>query len=371
MGLTNQIYHQRGEGIMTQGVLPFKYEEEAKGGGLTALAGLPTYLDLAHVVGLRGSIEHHVGVRQGEQGWTDAQVILSLVLLNLAGGDCVEDLRILEGDEGFCRVLERVESHGMRRRERRSLQRRWRRERGRPVPSPSSVFRYLSWFHDKEDERHREAHRAYIPRRNVHLEGLLMVNRDLVSFVQSRSSQRVATLDIDATLVETSKREALWSYKGFKAYQPLSVYWAEQDLVVYSEFRDGNVPAAYEKLRVFREALDHLSGGVEKVYLRADTAGYLHDLLKYCAEGKSERFGVIEFAIGVDVTEEFKRAVAELEETEWQRLRRQVDGQWVDTAQQWAEVCFVPNWIGHSKKGPDYRYLVIREPLAQLEFAGM
>ena len=37
MGLTNKIYHQRGEAIMTQGVLPFKYEEEAKEGGLTAL----------------------------------------------------------------------------------------------------------------------------------------------------------------------------------------------------------------------------------------------------------------------------------------------------------------------------------------------
>ena len=356
---------------MSQGVLPFKYEEEIKEGGLTALGGLPMYLDLAHVVGLRGSINRHVMVRQGGQGWTDAQMILTLVLLNLAGGDCVEDLRIMEVDEGFCRVLERVETHGMRRRERRDLERRWRKERRRAVPSPSSVFRYLSWFHDEEEEKHREPHRAYIPRRNVHLEGLGMVNRDLLSFVQSRSAQTVATLDIDATLVETNKEEALYSYKGFKAYQPVSVYWAEQDLLVHSEFRDGNVPAAYEKLRVFREGLDHLPGGVEKVYLRADTAGYQHDLLKYCAEGENKRFGLIEFAIGVDVTEEFKKAVVELGEVDWYPLGRQVDGEWVDTGQQWAEVCFVPNWAGYSKKGPDYRYLVIREPLAQLEFPGM
>lgn len=356
---------------MSQGVLPFKYEEEIKEGGLTALGGLPMYLDLAHVVGLRGSINRHVMVRQGGQGWTDAQMILTLVLLNLAGGDCVEDLRIMEADEGFCRVLERVETHGMRRRERRDLERWWRKERRRAVPSPSSVFRYLSWFHDEEEEKHREPHRAYIPRRNVHLEGLGMVNRDLLSFVQSRSAQTVATLDIDAPLVETNKEEALYSYTGFKAYQPVSVYWAEQDLLVHSEFRDGNVPAAYEKLRVFREGLDHLPEGVEKVYLRADTAGYQHDLLKYCAEGENKRFGLIEFAIGVDVTEEFKKVVVELGEVDWYPLGRQVDGEWVDTGQQWVEVCFVPNWAGYSKKGPDYRYLVIREPLAQLEFPGM
>jgi hypothetical protein len=354
---------------MAQGILPFKYEEDVKTGGMTALGGLPTYLDLAHITGLRESITRYVKVRDGEQGWTDAQVVLSLVLLNLAGGDCVEDLRILEGDEGFCRVLERVEAYGMRRRGRRELERRWRCEHRRAVPSPSSVFRYLSWFDDKQWDR--EAHRAYIPGRNVYLEGLGLVSRDLVGFIQSRSAESVATLDIDATLVETNKREALWSYKGFRAYQPLSVYWVEQDLVVHSEFRDGNVPAAYEKRRVFEEALDRLPEGVEKVYLRADTAGYQKDLLRYCAEGKNGRFGVIEFSIGVDVTEEFKKAVSEIDDEDWQPLRRWVDGTRKDTGQEWAEVCFGPNWVGHRKRGPDYRYLAIREPLVQLEFSGM
>lgn len=37
-----------------------------------------------------------------------------------------------------------------------------------------------------------------------------------------------------------------------------------------------------------------------------------------------------------------------------------------------AEVGFVPNWVGHSKKGPDYRYLGIRGPLVgQLAFSGV
>ena len=33
---------------MAQGVLPFKYEAEKKTTGMTALAGLPVYLDLAY-----------------------------------------------------------------------------------------------------------------------------------------------------------------------------------------------------------------------------------------------------------------------------------------------------------------------------------
>ena len=40
------------------------------------------------------------------------------------------------------------------------------------------------------------------------LSGLYKVNADLVGFVQSRSPQRQATLDMDACLVETHKPEA-------------------------------------------------------------------------------------------------------------------------------------------------------------------
>ena len=42
------------------------------------------------------------------------------------------------------------------------------------------------------------------------------------------------------------------------------------------------------------------------------------------------------------------------------------DGQPQQTDQEWAEICYVPNWAGHSKKRADYRFLAIREPLRQL-----
>jgi hypothetical protein len=51
--------------------------------------------------------------------------------------------------------------------------------------------------------------------------------------------------------------------------------------VLHSEFREGNVPAGYEPLRVFQQALDSLPPpGVEKVSLRADTAGYEWERLR-------------------------------------------------------------------------------------------
>jgi hypothetical protein len=272
---------------MAQGVLPYKYEEERNDGGMTALAGLPIYLDLASVLGVADCIRAHVHVRTSDQGWTDEQAILSLILLNLAGGDCVDDIRILEKDEGFGKVLSRVETLGLRRQQRWAMERRWRREHHRFVPSPSALFRYLEAFHDPGEERKRQQGKAFIPAPNEHLQGLGKANRDFVASIQRRHLEKEATLDTDATLVESQKKDALFSYQGYKAYQPFNVWWAEQGLVLHTEFRDGNVPAGYQQLRVLQEALDMLPEGVTNVYLRSDTAGYEHDLLRYCEKGPS------------------------------------------------------------------------------------
>ena len=119
------------------------------------------------------------------------------------------------------------------------------------------------------------------------------------------------------------------------------------------------------------ESLEYLPDGVEKVLLRSDTAGYQQELLRYCAEGRSERFGVIEFAVGVDVTPQFRASVAEVAEGEWHELTRRVGEYEVDTGQRWAEVCYVPGWVAHRKDGPEYRYIAIREPLRNPSLPGM
>src|SRR4030043_81476 len=99
---------------MAQGVLGFKYEEEKHDTGMAGLAGLPVYLDLLHAMGLPELIGRHLQVKQ--RGWTDAQMVLSLMLLNIVGGDCVEDLGKVEKDEGFCRILRRGGRQGRKRR---------------------------------------------------------------------------------------------------------------------------------------------------------------------------------------------------------------------------------------------------------------
>ncbi len=350
--------------MVAQGVLDFQYEADSSTHGLTSLTGLPLYFELIKTSGLGEAIRRHVRAA-GRQGWLDIQMALAVILLNLAGGDCVEDVERLERDAGFSAVLRAIEKDLLSRAERRSLKRRWRRERERVGPSPSALSGWLERFHDPASPK-AVAGTAFIPAVTRELRGLWQANQALVQFLHEHRPTTTATLDMDATLIETHKREALFCYKKFKAYQPLNCWWAEQGVMLYSEFRDGNVPAGHEQLRVLKDSLSHVPSPVKKIYLRSDTAAYQEELLLYCGEGKDPRFGVIEFAIGADVTEAFREAVRATAESEWKPLIRWVDGKPQQTDQEWAEVVYVPNWAGYSRKRADYRFLAIREPLRQL-----
>jgi len=109
------------------GVLPYYIEVEPGKSGMTALAGLSPYLDLMQVVKIRESVERHIHLLENGQGWTAAQLVTHAVLVNLAGGDCVDDLERLSADAGFGEVVRRVECAGMTRQQRREMERRFRR----------------------------------------------------------------------------------------------------------------------------------------------------------------------------------------------------------------------------------------------------
>jgi hypothetical protein len=82
-------------------------------------------------------------------------------------------------------------------------------------------------FH--EDEKIEEAQQrrlpeqiAYIPEETPPREGLGRVNRDLVQrFGERCPDQRPATVDQDATIIESRKQQALPTYEGPRSYQPM------------------------------------------------------------------------------------------------------------------------------------------------------
>lgn len=353
--------------MMAQRLLPFQFQAETQSTGMTGKAGLALYLELMAAMELPAAIDDALELRP-TQGWSDLQHIVALILLHLAGGDFLEDLHRLEADQGLCELMEQVEGWGLHPCHRQELANRWRVDKQRTFPSPDATADYLEAFDADSDQARAQAEGAFVPEPTEALRAL----RRLVAYTASwtpRGQQvpRRATLDVDASIVESHKRSAKPTYKkGVWGFQPLNVFWWERQMAWFSEFRDGNCPAAWRNPDVFDASLAELPEGVEEVRLRTDTAGYDHRLLKYCADGHNDRFGVIEFGIGVDVTPSFKRAVRRVDT--WHDLETEgPDGMRWPTGQQWARVDFVPDWLGYTKRDLGIRYFAIRQPLVQPE----
>jgi hypothetical protein len=196
---------------------------------------------------------------------------------------------------------------------------------------------------------------AYIPAENAPLQGLAGVNTALVHRVAAQGKSPTATLDHDATLLESHKREALPHYKGGRGYQPAAVYWVEQDLVVADEYRDGNVGAGMATLPCIQRAFATLPPTVITYYFRADTACYDARTLQWLAdpERPGGPRGPIGFTIGADMTEPLHALCAAVPEAAWQLFEDRPDETLHCT-----EVEFFPgDW---PKQAQPLRYVALR-----------
>lgn len=322
---------------MSQGrLLPYVVEVGGRADTLTGRAGLPLVVETLRALGLERVIEAEVRVRQRASGYPEAAKVEALVLLLAAGGDCLDDIAVLNADAGLCRLL------------------------GGPLPAADTLRQFLYAFHDATLIEAAQAQRAptevaYIPAENAALQGLGRVNVALVHGVAAQGKGRRATLDHDATIQESHKRQAQWHYKGGRGYQPAAIYWGEQDLVVADEYRDGNVPAAMDNLRLIQRGFASLPPTVTEYFFRADSACYDERVLKWLANGQRPEgpAGPIGFTISADMTGPLHARCAAVPEGEWTLVEERGD----ETVMG-AEVEFTPgDW---PKEAWPLRYLALR-----------
>ena len=337
---------------------------EDGGPTVTASAGVVLVLDLL----TEKQVLPQPSVVDRRQGWIEGQMHLTLILLNILGLDRVEDVEQLEADHGLCALVRRYE-FGLFGVGRRWFERQFRGGRGRTFPSPRAMHDWLRRGHDAAAGRRREKEQAYIPRPSAALRAGEQVIGRLLEELAAHREVTHATLDLDATIVSSGKREALFTYRaatgavpGERGYQPMVAYCPELGAVVHTEFRDGNVPASREKKRVVAEVLLlRLPPRIEKVTVRADTAGYQEELIRFCNDPEVRpeslrRFGVIRFVCGAPRTEALMEAGRELPESDWQAI---AGGE----GREYAEVPFVPNLAVRQPDRHTLRYLAVRRPL--------
>src|SRR5208337_1979059 len=152
---------------------------------------------------------------------------------------------------------------------------------------------------------------------------------------------RIATVDQDATIIESRKREAKATYEGERGYQPMLAVWAETGLVLADQFRDGNVPALMKPLAVAQGAFAALPGTVSEYYFRGDSACHESGLVNWLRNeqrpgGPGGRIG---FAISARMSEPLHAAIRAVSEAAWQPY----GASHPEEIRECAEVPFVPS----------------------------
>ena len=175
--------------------------------------------------------------------------------------------------------------------------------------------------------------------------------------------QAFGTVDLDGTVIASEKQAALWTYKGFKGYQPLVAAWGETGLVLADEFRDGNVPGDMAPLACARTAFAALPQSVTQYAFRGDTACYEGKLLAWLddAQRADGPTGRIEFAVGAPGHEGLVSSMKRVREKEWTTQQVEEDG----TLRQWADLDYVPSARYEEKGAWPRRYIGIRLLKAQ------
>jgi hypothetical protein len=134
------------------------------------------------------------------------------------------------------------------------------------------------------------------------------------------AEQKIATLDVDATSIESWKREAKPTDEGCTGYQSVLALWAEMNVVVGDEFREGKVLAHPELLPITQPAFQALPQTVVERYFRGDSACHEHSLLEWLrdeqrAEGPQGRIG---FAVSARMNPALHAEIAATLESRWQ-----------------------------------------------------
>jgi hypothetical protein len=168
--------------MLHQAILPFKLERTDE--MITPRSGLVLFAELVRAFKIKQRVERlfpRSGSNRGYEAWA---YIEPLLLMMEGGGRHVEDLREIQDDVAL-RTLVGLEK----------------------MPS-------LSTFGD------------WLVRAGAQggIGAMCSVNEDVAGAILSRLAAPDYTLDVDTTVIESEKKEAAWTYKKVKGYQPMLGY---------------------------------------------------------------------------------------------------------------------------------------------------
>ncbi len=333
-----------------EGEFLFEIDPEPLEECVTALGGLPLFLRAVRSLDVPGSVKRHLRLKQRERGLDEAAYVESFLTLNAVGGDCLQDFDQLREAPDVTQMA------------------------GYQMPGAEGARKFLYRFH--EDGLIEQAQRelavdqvSYIPEESAPLRALAQVNQDVVRELGRRcAEQKIATVDLDSTIIESWKKEAKPTYAGISGYQPMLALWAELNVVLADEFRDGNVPAQQQPLRVVQRAFAALPETVGEYYFRGDSACEEEALLSWLRnpERPDGPRGFLGFAVSARMNPALREEILATPAERWQPYSE--DG---EAIKECAQVDYFPKETAQNHYREPLRCIAIRIRKKQGElFAG-
>jgi len=279
---------------------------------LTSFAGLPLLTELAHRSKLIRDLDAVPGIWERRGKYRTSDYMMSLALTLIAGGESLEDTRLLREDGGLQGWL-------------------WEN-----LPAPNSLGDFLR----------RHDHRT--------ISRMGRVNARQVRRLLAKRSDKTLTLDIDSSLVEADKKEAQKTYKGFDGYNPLLAWLDEPNVFLSGIFRPGN-SSPQSHLRSLTAQCRRLLAEGTQLRLRSDSAAYNAEVLRYCDKHD------IEFSITADLDAAVMASIEAIPDEKWRLVIRGEESFLL------AETVHVIGYRSKHERLPAFRLIVTKKLSGQLE----
>jgi len=232
---------------------------------ITSYAGLGLVWGVAKGMRLEEKL-NALRLKRRNRGYKPAETVFTLMGIMQSGGDSLEDVRELDGDEGIRALIGET-------------------------PAANTIGEFLRRFEN------RTLHGFG---RIVLASGVKVI--DVMKF-------KTITLDVDAFTLESQKSSAAMNYKGEVGFTPIAVSCAELKMPLAGLFRPGNASPMANIAALLERVITALPG--KKICVRSDSAGYQAKVIGLCEEKGAD------FTVTVREDAAVKEAIAAIAESEW------------------------------------------------------
>ena len=286
--------------MITKNLCDFKITTTKQ--AITSFAGLPLLLGMAKNLGLEEQL-NALPLKERARGYKPAESAFALMGLIQSGGEALDDVSVLKGDEGLCEL--------------------WG-----SMPAANTLGEWL---------------RRY-GRKTVHQLGRIQL-RTAAQVVRACKLPRV-TLDVDSFFLESQKSDVEMNYEGLWGYNPVAVTCAELKMPMCGIFRKGTASPMANIAALLKRAMSALPG--MRLRVRSDSAGFQAKVVRVLRDGGAD------FTITMRKDENVLDSIQGIPEARWRPYRT---GAWKNRECEIAEDLHV---FVEAKDLPAYRMIVIR-----------